>query len=152
MARKNQSNDPGNGLFGETPDAQKDGAATFVMTPEHGKAIRMLVERTNRIKTIQEQHAEDIKGAASAMGLKPGDVKEMINAVIQEEAEGGVVEAKAKKLRFTEQVIETVVKDVDSNQKAAYTEDLDKMIEGHDEFRNNLTKLLETQSVPPSDA
>lgn len=150
MARKKQSNDPGNGLFGETPEG---GAATFVMTPEHGKAIRMLVERTNRIKTIQEQHAEDIKGAASAMGLKPGDVKDMITAVIQEEAEGGVVEAKEKKLRFTEQVIKTVVQEVDQGQgKAAYTEDLDKMIEGHDAFRNNLTKLLETQGdLPPAE-
>lgn len=148
MARKKQSNDPGNGLFGE---AGPDGQANFVMTPEHAKAIKMLVDRTKRIKTIQEQHAEDIKGAATAMGLKPGDVKEMVNAVIQEEEEGGVVEAKEKKLHFTQEVIKAVVQDPTLNQQAAYTEDLDKMIGSHDEFRNNLMKMLGTQDdMPPA--
>lgn len=77
----------------------------IVLTPEHMKMIQGLVYHNQKMKLEQEAYADDIKGVAQKMNIKPGEVKEMVSWIIQEQEKGGVLTAKEKKLEFARQVL-----------------------------------------------
>jgi len=79
-----------------------------VLTKEHVKAVQSIILSMRRLKMDQEALSEDIKGAASKMNVKPGDVKEMANWIMQEEDKGGVIDAKEQKLDMIRKLFEMV--------------------------------------------
>lgn len=91
----------------ETDELQGSGETSMdiVLTSEHIKMIEGLVYHNKKMKMEQEAYSEDIKAVAQKMNLKPGEVKEMITWIIQEEEKGGVLTAKEKKLDFARQVL-----------------------------------------------
>ena len=77
----------------------------IVLTPEHMKMIQSLVYSMEKIRLDNEALAEDVKAVAQKMNVKPGEVKEMISWIIQEQKKGGVLTAKEKKLDLARQVL-----------------------------------------------
>ena len=82
-----------------------EGSTEIVLTPEHMKMIQALIYSQTKIKMDQEALAQDVKAVAQKTNLKPGEVKEMINWIIQEQEKGGVIDAKEKKLEFMRQIL-----------------------------------------------
>lgn len=75
------------------------------LTTESIKALEALVYNFRKIKLDQEAFNEDVKAIASKINGKPGDVKEMVNSIIQEQDKGGVIEKKEQKLDLIKQVL-----------------------------------------------
>jgi len=82
-----------------------DTSNEIVLTVEHVKMIQSLVYSFKKMKLDQEAYTDDVKAVAQKMDLKPGEVKEMISWIIQEEDKGGVLTAKEKKLDLARQVL-----------------------------------------------
>lgn len=103
----------------ETDELQGSGETSMdiVLTSEHIKMIEGLVYHNKKMKMEQEAYSEDIKAVAQKMNLKPGEVKEMITWIIQEEEKGGVLTAKEKKLDFARQVLSHFDIEADGSEK-----------------------------------
>ena len=99
MSKKKSSSSP------ETKPVSLD---ELKLTKEHVKVIQSITMSMRRIKMDQEALAEDIKGAASKLNIKSGDVKEMANLIIQEEDKGGVIDSKERKLDLIRQLFDLV--------------------------------------------
>ena len=84
---------------------ENESHAEIILTSEHMKMVQSLVYHVLRIKLEQEALSEDVKAVAQKMDLKPGEVKEMVTWIIQEQEKGGVLSAKEKKLEFARQVL-----------------------------------------------
>lgn len=97
MARNKKTTD-------EVPGSNET-SMDIILTKEHIDMIQNLVYHNKKMKMEQEAYSEDIKAVAQKMNLKPGEVKEMITWIIQEEEKGGVLTAKEKKLDFARQVL-----------------------------------------------
>ena len=80
--------------------------ADITLTKEHVKMIQSLILNMRRLKLDQEALTEDVKGVAAKLNVKPGEIKEMANWIIQEEEKGGVIDAKERKLDIIRQVID----------------------------------------------
>lgn len=89
----------------EELEGSEDSSMEIVLTKEHIDMVQSLVYSQRKIKMDQEAYSEDIKAVAQKMNLKPGEVKEMVTWVIQEEEKGGVLSAKEKKLDFARQIL-----------------------------------------------
>ena len=82
-----------------------DAPMEIVLTSEHMKMVQGLIFHMQKIKMEQEALSEDIKAVAQKTNLKPAEVKEMVNWIIQEQEKGGVIDAKERKLDFIRQVL-----------------------------------------------
>lgn len=78
------------------------------LTPDGIRAVRALVDETQRVKLLKEGLTDAVKGAAAKLGIKPAELSEMITLIIKEEEKGGVLEEKERKLEFTRNVLEAV--------------------------------------------
>ena len=78
----------------------------ITLTKEHVKMIQGVILSMRQIKMDQEALSEDIKGVAAKLNVKPGEIKEMANWIMQEEEKGGVIDAKEKKLDLIRQVFD----------------------------------------------
>lgn len=103
MAKRGEGKNPENHIEGE---GSSSGSMDFKVTKEHRKAIMAIVINTERMQLDKEALADDVKGLAANMGVKPGDVKEMVGILIQERSKGGVIEARERKLDLARQIIE----------------------------------------------
>lgn len=99
MARKKKQE-------GEAQGQEAAGSMDFNLTKEHLKMLMSLVYHQHQIKLAQESFSESVKETAAKINAKPGEVKEMVGWIIQEQEKGGVLEAKEKKLELTRQVID----------------------------------------------
>ena len=81
------------------------GNTSFQLTKEHVGMLQSLVYHHQKMKLEQEAYADDIKAVAAKLGIKPGEVKEMVGWLIQEQEKGGVLEAKEQKLDLVRQVL-----------------------------------------------
>lgn len=93
-----------------------DAGTEIVLTEEHMKMVQSLMYHMEKIKMEQEALSEDIKGVAQKMNIKPGEVKEMVTWIMQEQSKGGVLTAKEKKLEFARQVLSFYDKEADGTQ------------------------------------
>ena len=100
MAKRRQQRDSN-----ELPPDSDGGSMEIVLTTEHMKMIDSLINHLTRIKMEQEALSEDVKAVAQKTNMKPGEVKEMVNWIMQEREKGGVLEAKEKKIEFMRQVL-----------------------------------------------
>lgn len=76
------------------------------LTTEHVKMLQGIILNMRKLKMDQEALTEDVKAVATKMNVKPGEVKEMANWIIQEEEKGGVIDAKEKKIDMIRRVFE----------------------------------------------
>ena len=91
----------------------------ITLTKEHVKMIQGVILNMRRIKMDQEALSEDIKGVASKLNVKPGEIKEMASWIIQEEEKGGVIDAKEKKLELIRQVFDILDETQGSTSQAS---------------------------------
>lgn len=99
MARK------GKGNSDEVQELEGSGKTSLQLTKEHVDMLQNLIYHQQRIKLEQEAYADDVKGVAAKLNVKPGEVKEMVSWLIQEQEKGGVIEAKEQKLELIRQVL-----------------------------------------------
>lgn len=90
---------------GEPQELEGTGSTSFQLTKEHVGMLQSLVFHNQKLKLEQEAYAEDVKAVASKLGIKPGEVKEMVSWLIQEQEKGGVLQAKEQKLDLVRQVL-----------------------------------------------
>lgn len=91
-------------------------STNFKVTAQHAKMLQSLVYNLQKIKLEQEAYSDDVKAIADKMGLKPGQVKEMVSWMIQEQNKGGVLSDKEQKLELVRQVISFI--DTDSEESS----------------------------------
>jgi hypothetical protein len=90
-------------------DGQDSIISGLTLSPDGIRTVRALVDETIRAKLLKEGLADAIKGAAAKLGVKPGEVSEMINIVIKEQEKGGVIEEKERRLEFARSVLFALV-------------------------------------------
>lgn len=81
------------------------GNTGFELTKEHVGMLQSLVYHNQKMKLEQEAYNEDVKAVAGKINIKPGEVKEMVRWIIQEQEKGGVIEANEQKLELARQVL-----------------------------------------------
>jgi len=86
-------------------ELEGSGNTSFQLTKEHVGMLQSLVYHNQKIKLEQEAYSDDIKAVAAKLGIKPGEVKEMVGWLIQEQEKGGVLESKEQKLELVRQVL-----------------------------------------------
>jgi len=75
-------------------------------TKETKKAIRAIINSKKRIKLDEEAVKDDVEAVAAKLGLKPGEVSNMLRLIIEEEERGGVLEKVEKRLDFARQILD----------------------------------------------
>ena len=92
-----------------------DSIEGYRVTKEHAKALQSLVYHMQQMKLGQEAYNDDVKATADKMGLKPGQVKEMVNWIVQEQNKGGVLSEKEQKVDLVRQVLSFIDTSVESD-------------------------------------
>lgn len=88
-------------------ELEGSGGSSMQLTPEHRKAIMVLVYHEERLALDKEALAEDVKGVAGELGVKPAEVKKMVSTIVQERAKGGVIESRERELEFARQILDS---------------------------------------------
>lgn len=76
------------------------------ITDEIRKSIQYVIDEKEKLKLQQEAIKEAINGIAAKMGCKPKQVTGIIDLVIKEQKEGGVLTQEEQRLEWTREVLE----------------------------------------------
>lgn len=76
-----------------------------VLSDEHKKAIMAIVQNKQRMKFDQEAIRDDAKAVAERLGLKPGDINEVVSLIIKEQEKGGALKGRNHITSLAEQVL-----------------------------------------------
>lgn len=106
MAKKSlDEQDPG--VFSDdAPDHGDHGDGRLHITEDVRKAIEFVIDKMGQVKLAQEAIKDDINGIAAKMGVKPAQVKGIVNLVIKEQEKGGVLNEEEQRLEWTREVLE----------------------------------------------
>lgn len=101
MARKQRLDD----LDGEGAEDQ-GGDGRLHITDDVRAAILDVINQKEKVKMAQEGIKESVNAIAAKMGCKPKQVTGIIDLVIKEQNEGGVLVQEEQRLEWTREVLE----------------------------------------------
>ena len=76
-----------------------------VLSEAHRKSILAIIENKKTMKSDQEALRDDIKAVADLLGIKPGDINEVVSLIIKEQEKGGALMGRNHITSLAEQVL-----------------------------------------------
>ncbi len=76
-----------------------------VLNEEHKKAIMAIVLNKQSMRVDQEAIRDDTKAVAERLGLKPGDINEVVGLIMKEQEKGGALKGRNHITSLAEQVL-----------------------------------------------
>ncbi len=102
MRERNNSQETGT-ISAEHAD-EYEGA--IVLTKEQLATVSRYADEEYKMKLAKTAHDDDVKNYAKANGIRPADLKDMINIVNNERDKGGTLEDRERKLEIAREIVD----------------------------------------------